>query len=535
MTENADAMLTYDCRARTSWIRDYTRPELHAQEQDAQMSFEQFESLGGALSIFSECDVLDMRLPGNDDDIDELQAFLGATGDQRSEDSSTTGESTSSSFGLMEEPDIGINDGNGVQTSQDVARDQQTVSISRIDKSTLSKLVSIEWDIRRIAKNTEELKEKSAAIYSEFDDREWKKAEAVSDVIEDSIQGIFYTMAGTVENVVTGIMALTENCQNFRQIMDEAIDINNKLKVLANLEDEDSELFEHKDACLELMLQIFYFARDVDNALAEILKRVIKKSSSATAVSEIDAATMQLDSIFALTENDAKNDESSTWQDDVSLEWPADILPKWPCRGDIQTYIRLPEAVVEQLSAEQLIQLCLQVDSDAKIASHDAQVLVYACRIGNVRARADYICAGVFKKSEKPVGSHRFAYSVLSACVRKIMATMANIRENWHWIKPAKGGSFSKFKLQNDPVNTYAQLADEAYEILRGLAAEMTATEVHARPDLISQIKDFAETVMNVSERAKSRAHNCNKNLRLRVKRSLQRASERSQEQTHTD
>jgi hypothetical protein len=443
MTENTEAMLADDYReVRIPRIRDDARPVLHAPKQDAQTPLEQSGSFVGAPQIFPVRDTLGARLPDNDSDIDGWQTLLGATEDRQIED---IDEPMFSRLRPVDGPTIGINDGNAVQTSQDVTIGQQTVSSSRIGKSTLSKLAPIESDIRRIAENTKKLKEMSAEILCVFDDRKRKKASVMSSRTIGLIQDVFWTMAETVGNVVTGTMALAESCQAFGQIMDEAIDINNKLKDLATL--EDPTIFELKSRWPDLMPQIFYFARGVDGTLAEILKHVIKKISSATA-----------DQIIL----DA----------DETLQWAQALINDCCSKYTLTTWRRM------HLDPKQIYLL----------------------------------------PEEYPVFSER---------IHSLMIAITNIEENWQSLDPI-------YRIATDENLLYEQLINDESKILSALAAG-ASTQSDGGSVLISQIKDFANTVKAVSERAKSRARDCNRNLRRRVTRYLQRTSECLQAQTHTD
>jgi hypothetical protein len=354
-------------------------------------------------------------------------------------------------------------------------------------------------------------------------------------------------MAKTVGNVVAGMDILATNCLSigidltYWQLMDKSNYVLEELGDLAKL--EDSALFERRGTWLELMPQIYNLAQAASNMVTAVLKRAIAENSRATPVPEIDAIDMQsaelvdhvardanavagmLEMIPELPEYDALRNESSTWQDDVSMEWPADILPKWPDDSDILTDRKQSEATenneVERMSSERRLQFCLQVNSDARIAFHDAQALMCACNAENVRNGSDYIRESVFRIPGKRALSRNAAYSVFSVCVQKIMATMTGIKESWHWIKPTRSRASYDVKLRlarSDPDDTYAQLMSEAYEILRELAAGMRRTMSSERPSLdiaqqncdmvlIARVREFAANVVNVSDRARTRSH----------------------------
>jgi hypothetical protein len=145
-----------------------------------------------------------------------------------------------------------------------------------------------------------------------------------------------------------------------------------------------------------------------------------------------------------------------------------------------------------------------QVISDANRILLNVQALMRDCNTEIACSGINHVRANTFKGR---INSRREAYLAFAEGIQMVLATMIGIKESWQSIKPR----IHVADTQYNPDNAYAQLESDASEILNALF-----TEAPTQPDVISQIIKFAETVKKVSERAKSRAYDYNRNIRRR-------------------
>jgi hypothetical protein len=137
-----------------------------------------------------------------------------------------------------------------------------------------------------------------------------------------------------------------------------------------------------------------------------------------------------------------------------------------------------------------------QIISDANNALSCAQKTIEVCEKKDEAA----ILAQIVW-STKQIRLRPEEYPLFSERIRRLMIAITNIEENWKRIDPT-------YRIATDENLRYEKLINYESKILNTLDPE-ASIQSDGGAELISQIKDFAETVKEVLERAISCASDC--------------------------